>query len=473
MLRKPAMQDLSAPLAHAARTFAEVLARAGQRGWIVGGTPRDLALGREVHDLDMASAATPEHVESLGLRTFPAGRAFGTVGVLAGEITIQHTTFRSERGYTDARRPDVVQFGATLAEDASRRDFTCNALYLDPLTDEFEDPEGGLADLARGVLRCVGEARARFEEDGLRLVRLARFAAALELAPAPDVLAAARDARDALRGVSPERVLAELETLFARPRSTRALALLAECDLLTRALPGAGEVWLGATSAEWWAPRARVHAALETAQAAVELAPAGAPIRPPGLALGLAALFGPAPGHGGAFGPRARALAVVDALRVARATRTAVAEIWELALAFDALAALPASRAQRVRWMRANEFANALALAHAWRTALARETDTLLELARERAELGERGLAPAPLVDVNALAASAIPRGPWWGKLLHEAETLQLDGAWRDADEARAWLARRAAELAASGAAAPGAPRQDGGKSLRKPKDRG
>lgn len=306
MLRKPAMQDLSAPLAHAARTFAEVLARAGQRGWIVGGTPRDLALGREVHDLDMASAATPEHVESLGLRTFPAGRAFGTVGVLAGEITIQHTTFRSERGYTDARRPDVVQFGATLAEDASRRDFTCNALYLDPLTDEFEDPEGGLADLARGVLRCVGEARARFEEDGLRLVRLARFAAALELAPAPDVLAAARDARDALRGVSPERVLAELETLFARPRSTRALALLAECDLLTRALPGAGEVWLGATSAEWWAPRARVHAALETAQAAVELAPAGAPIRPPGLALGLAALFGPAPGHGGAFGPRAR-----------------------------------------------------------------------------------------------------------------------------------------------------------------------
>lgn len=451
MLRKPAMQDLSAPLAHAARVFAERLARAGERAWIVGGAPRDLALGRPIHDLDMASAATPEAVEALGLRTFAAGRAFGTVGVLAGEVTIQHTTFRSEQGYTDARRPDVVQFGATLAEDASRRDFTCNALYLDPLTDEFVDPEGGLADLARGVLRCVGDARARFEEDGLRLVRLARFAAALELAPDPDVLAAARSARDALRGVSPERVLAELETLFARPRSARALALLAECDLLTRALPGVGEPWLGASSAEWWTPRARVHAELERALAAVAGEFAGAAGRPPGLALGLAALFGPAPGASAATRdvfPRARALDVVDALRVSRATRPSVSALWTLALALAPLDAPPASRAQRVRWLRDAEFTHAAALALAWRTAAELGPGATLALARERDALGAEGLTPAPFVGARELADSGVPRGPWWGKLLDEAETLQLDGAWPDADAARAWLARRAAELA-------------------------
>lgn len=469
------MQDLSAPLAHAARTLAEALARIGERAWIVGGAPRDLALGRPIHDLDMASAAPPAVVESLGLHTFPAGRAFGTVGVLAGEVAIQHTTFRSEHGYTDARRPDRVQFGASLEEDARRRDFTCNALYLDPVTDEFADPEGGLADLERGVLRCVGEARARFEEDGLRLVRLARFAAALGLAPASDVLAAARAARDALRGVSPERVLAELDVLFARPRSDRALALLAECDLLTRALPGAGEPWLGATSAEWWAPRAEVHAALETARAASRTASTApeAGGEPPGLALGLAALFGPAPGHGAEFGPRERALDVLDGLRVARATRASVASIWELALAFDTLAESPPSRARRVRWMRAADFADGIALAHAWRRASGRATAVLAALVRERAELGERGLAPVPFVDAAALAAAGIPRGPAWGQLLREAETLQLDETWRDADAARAWLAHRALELARELSAPGGGAVQDGGKSLRSPKDTG
>jgi tRNA nucleotidyltransferase/poly(A) polymerase len=141
------MQDLSGALAEASREIAGVLGRAGKRGWIVGGAPRDLALGLSPADVDMASAATPAEVEALFSGTIPVGRAFGTVVVRAGSLDVQHTTFRADGAYGDGRRPDSVEFGASVEEDSSRRDFTCNALYLDPLNGEFADPQGGLADL--------------------------------------------------------------------------------------------------------------------------------------------------------------------------------------------------------------------------------------------------------------------------------------------------------------------------------------
>src|SRR5262249_31126723 len=148
--------------------------------------------------------------ERLFATTHAVGRAFGTVVVRSGELDLQVTTFRSETGYDDARRPSEVRFGTSLEEDAARRDFTCNALYLDPLTDELRDPTGGLADLAAGRLRCVGEPAARFAEDGLRLLRLARFAAQLGLTVEVGTAAGAAASLEALRGVSPERELNEL-----------------------------------------------------------------------------------------------------------------------------------------------------------------------------------------------------------------------------------------------------------------------
>jgi tRNA nucleotidyltransferase/poly(A) polymerase len=198
---------------------AERLAGAGHRVWLVGGAVRDLALGRQPKDLDLASAAVPEEVERLFDRTVSVGREFGTVLVLAGGRELQHTTFRSESGYADRRHPDRVAYGSSLEGDARRRDFTCNALYLDPLADEFRDPEGGLEDLRAGRLCAVGDAAERFREDGLRLIRMARFAARLDLEPAPELVAAARAEAGALEGVSPERTLGELERIFSGPRS--------------------------------------------------------------------------------------------------------------------------------------------------------------------------------------------------------------------------------------------------------------
>lgn len=435
------MQGLSAPLARAARRVATRLASAGQRGWIVGGSVRDLALGREAGDVDMASAAHPDEVERLFERTIAVGRAFGTVIVLVEGVEVQHTTFRSEAGYADGRRPDAVQFGASVEEDAQRRDFTANALYLDPLSGEVRDPTGGLADLEARRLRCVGDPAERFREDGLRLIRLARFAAGMELAIEPATLEAARANAAALRGVSPERVLAELETIFSRPRSALALEILAGLGLLERALPGCD----GAGAAAWSARRA-----------AFGHLPAA-----PGLELGLAVLYGPALERTQEFDADAH-LDALERLRVSRATRHGVGELWRLARAIDACSGLPASRAVRVRWIRAPAFRDALALARAWRAARGAELMVVDALDSEASTLDARSLQPALFIGPRELEAAAVPRGPAWGALIEEAETLQLDLVLRDAESARAWLARRAAEIA-----------QDGGKTLRKAKDKG
>lgn len=439
------MQDLSPRWAAAAREIARRLQSCGRRAWIVGGAPRDLALGRTPGDVDMASAATPAEIESAFERTIPLGRSFGTVVIALGGVDVQHTTFRSETGYSDARRPDEVAFGETPEEDARRRDFTCNAIYLDPLDDRVLDPEQGLPDLESGILRCVGDPVARFQEDGLRLVRMARFAAALDLSPAPGLLAAAGRSGDALRGVSPERVLVELEIMFERSNSVRALSILVECDLLERVLPGVAALRDRETSPEaWWLARQAVLGALAS---------------PPGIALGLAVLCGPACSFGAQDRPpeesteaaewnerlEDRALRVTDDLRAPRAVRRSLSEIWRIGAALEAQVLHPATpRSQRVRWMRSESFHDALARVRAW--AAVRRVDALAldELVREEAELGADGLHPRALITSQDLEAAGVPRGPLWGQLLLEAETMQLDRALTSRDDALGWLAQRA-----------------------------
>src|SRR5262245_36680986 len=119
-MRRPSMQLLPPELARAARAVAGVLGAAGRRTWLVGGAVRDLALGVEPKDADLASAATPEEIEALFPSTHAVGRAFGTVVVRADALDVQVTTFRAEAGYDDARRPSHVRFGASLEEDAAR-----------------------------------------------------------------------------------------------------------------------------------------------------------------------------------------------------------------------------------------------------------------------------------------------------------------------------------------------------------------
>jgi tRNA nucleotidyltransferase/poly(A) polymerase len=450
MQRRASMHELSADLAAAARTIAARVATTGHRAWIVGGAVRDLCLARAPHEIDMASAATPEDIRRIFEHTIPVGLEFGTVIIRTGAIDVQHTTFRSERGFSDARHPDEVQFGASVEADASRRDFTCNALYLDPLDDTFVDPVRGLDDLRARVLACVGDPRARFEEDGLRLLRMARFAAGLELVPRPDVLAAARASQEALRGVSVERVLVELGRMFALQGAAVAIGILHETGLLERCLVGIGALVPGDVERSTW---------LAERVALVHQLPSA-----PGLALGLAALTGPAPSdlrRGASPESRAASTAVIEQLRPSRLLRRSIVDTWEVSERLMRLAR-ESSRSVRIRLMRHDGFEHGHALASAWIRLERGSTSALDALKAERDRASASDLSPAPLIGSADLAALALPRGSAWGEILSEAEGLQLDGELTTRDGALAWLAQRVRRTL-----------HDGGKTPRSPRDSG
>lgn len=219
---------------------ARRLASQGVRSWLVGGAVRDLVLGTPVGDLDMVSAARPEEVQRFFPRSRAIGKSFGIIQVEGLEPApepgfaepIELATFRLERGYQDGRRPDHVEFTDRPELDALRRDFTCNALYFDPLAEEVLDPTDGLTDMAQGILRTVGEPQDRFAEDGLRLLRVARFLARFDWRPGAGLLAAARQARSSLRGVSAERILGEFQRMAQGARPEQAWSALHAADVL-------------------------------------------------------------------------------------------------------------------------------------------------------------------------------------------------------------------------------------------------
>jgi tRNA nucleotidyltransferase (CCA-adding enzyme) len=221
------------------------LAGSGHRGWIVGGCVRDRLLGalrpeRAVvpgGDWDIATDALPEEVRGLFRRVIPTGIRHGTVTVVFGGQGYEVTTLRAESTYTDGRHPDQVRFVRRIEDDLARRDFTMNALAYDPLADELIDPFRGLGDLLEGRLRAVGDARERFAEDGLRVLRAARFVATLEVTLDRATAEAIEPSLESYRRVSPERIRDEwLKALKARAPS-RAFEIMRRHGLLAITAP--------------------------------------------------------------------------------------------------------------------------------------------------------------------------------------------------------------------------------------------
>ncbi len=219
-------------------SLCQRLRDAGHEGYLVGGGVRDLLLGRPVHDWDVATSARPEQVQALFARTVPTGIKHGTVTVLlGGGGSVEVTSYRGEASYSDARHPDEVRFVASIEEDLARRDFTVNAMALDPVARVLVDPHAGGEDLERGLLRAVGEARDRFREDGLRPMRAVRFAATLELELDGATFAAIPEALASFRRVSHERIRDELLKLLAARRPSRGIELMRQGGLLGEVLP--------------------------------------------------------------------------------------------------------------------------------------------------------------------------------------------------------------------------------------------
>ncbi|TVQ26918.1 MAG: [cytidine(C)-cytidine(C)-adenosine (A)]-adding enzyme [Spirochaetaceae bacterium] len=228
MHRKPTLSTVPDFL----HSFAKRFAAHGYRCLLVGGSIRDAVLGFDVQDFDIATDAHPTDVQGLFRKTIPTGLQHGTVTVLYAGHQIEVTTFRAEAGYSDGRHPDAVEFGVSLEDDLARRDFTINAMALDLHTGAFIDPFNGLEDLQKRLLRTVGSPSERFREDGLRLLRAVRFSARLDFRIDEETRQAMQTARDALRGVSAERVRDELLKSLSARSAAQVVSILDETGLI-------------------------------------------------------------------------------------------------------------------------------------------------------------------------------------------------------------------------------------------------
>ena len=291
----------------------------------MGGCLRDLLRGQTAADWDLATDARPEQVQAIFPRVFPTGIQHGTVTVRHRGASYELTTLRGEGAYSDGRRPDSVQFVSDIRDDLGRRDFTINALAYDPVADALEDPYGGLSDLAARVIRAVGEPARRFGEDGLRVLRAARFSASLEFELEAATEAAIRPTLDTFRLVSAERVREEwVKALKARAPS-RAFAVMRRTGILEVTAPA-----LAALDEDRWQ---RALAALDAS--------------PPDLCMRMAALHFPLRGQ---LGELAEWL---TQYRFSNAERDAIVRLLELvlpgesALASDAAVRRYAQRAGR------------------------------------------------------------------------------------------------------------------------------
>lgn len=193
----------------------EKLNQAGYEAYLVGGCVRDALLGTAPHDYDMTTAALPSQIWEVfeGERRIDTGIAHGTVTVLWKGLPLEITTYRVDGTYSDTRHPDQIQFTRSLREDAARRDFTINAMAWHPQRGT-QDFFGGQRDLKQGLIRCVGDADLRFQEDALRILRALRFSSVLQFEIQDETAAAARRHQKLLRKLSPERVSAEFGKLI-------------------------------------------------------------------------------------------------------------------------------------------------------------------------------------------------------------------------------------------------------------------
>lgn len=220
----------------------KALKDAGFEAYLVGGCVRDLFMGRKPKDWDITTNALPEQIIPLFPKTFYEND-FGTVGVVDENVTdetlkiIEITPYRIESSYSDHRRPDKVEFSESILDDLKRRDFTINSIAYDVETGDIVDPFSGVADLARGVIKTVGEAKERFFEDGLRILRAVRFHVQLGFPLDSETEKSILENRDILGEVSNERIKDEFIKIIMSPNPGAGLILLRKLSLLHYIIP--------------------------------------------------------------------------------------------------------------------------------------------------------------------------------------------------------------------------------------------
>ena len=431
----------------AARAVAARLHAAGFTAYLAGGCVRDRLLGREPVDFDVATDATTAAVQRLFSRTVPVGVQFGVVLVLHNGEPIEVVTFRADAPYADGRHPTGVRFSTPL-EDAQRRDFTVNGMFLDPATDTVIDYVGGRADLEARVIRAIGDPFARFAEDRLRLLRAVRFAAHLDFDIDPATFAAMQQLAGTVTDMAWERIGDEVvRILTAAPRGAarRAFELLDTSGLLRAILPEVAAMQGVRQSPDFhpegdvWEHTLRVLAQLDGHSETLALAALLHDVAKP-LTAGRKGSRITFYGH-----CEQGADVAADICQRLRRSR----ETWErvdyLVRHHLRLTSAPEMRLSTLkRFLAEDGIEELLELARMDALAANGDLSHYEFCMQRRAEFAAQAqLRPPPLIRGRDLLALGILPGPRVGQLLADVVEAQLDGTLKTRDDALEWVRGR------------------------------
>lgn len=420
-----------------ARRVCAVLRSSGYRALFAGGCVRDRLLGSEPKDYDVATDAPASIVCGLFPKTIAVGAAFGVVIVVEDGYPVEVATFRKDGPYLDGRRPSSVAF-VDEVEDANRRDFTINALFYDPEREAVLDYVGGQADLAEGLVRCVGEPAARFQEDHLRLLRAVRFAARLGFRLDPATAEAMKALSPAILETSAERIRDELVKMFCGGQARRSLELLDETGLLRQVLPEV-DAMKGVEQPENFHPEGDVfvHTLLLMEKLPQPCSPT--------LAFG-ALLHDVGKPSTQTFEDRIRfnehekvgaEMARVICRRLRFSNEDTDRIVWLVAQHMR-LASIPDMKeSKRKRFVREEAFEELLEVCRLDCLASHGMVQTIDWVREYRDTLPEDALRPEPLLTGRELIAMGYTPGPQFKTVLQALEDAQLEGSIATAEEAR------------------------------------
>ncbi len=435
---------LASPAGQEACRVVARLRTAGFEALLAGGCVRDQLLGVEPADWDVATSAPVLEVQKLFPRTVAVGARFGVVRILGGDAETEVATFRSDGLYLDGRHPESVA-PSDARGDAERRDFTINAMFMDPVSGEILDYVDGRRDLEARVIRAVGDPVLRFREDHLRLLRAARFAARLNAEIEPATFAAIRDAAPTIVEVAWERIGEEIVRMLLEGPPRRGLELLAATDLLRWVLPEV-EAMRGVAQSLPWHPEGDVfiHTLLCVAQLdetcrddeALALAVLLHDVGKPGTAEQDA--DGRIRFHGHEVQGESLSFAICRRLR--RSTETAERVAWLVRHHLRHRDALAMARSTLRRLLAAPDIDALLKLARIDVLAGSGDLSTVEFCALELEALGEVGRRLDPLLRGKDLLEMGYAPGPEIGRILARVLDEQLEGRLASVEEARAWV---------------------------------
>ena len=381
------------------------LHRNGFQALLAGGCVRDMLLGRVASDFDVATDAHPEDVIKLFRRTLKVGAKFGVVIVLLEGRQIEVATFRTESSYADGRHPVAVKF-ASAAEDASRRDFTINGMFYDPIKKQVIDYVNGQTDLKKELVRTIGKPAERFSEDYLRMLRAVRFSTQLGFVIEPDTFAAICSNAKNITKISGERIAMELEAILVNPNRSVGVSLLIETGLAEAIFPG-----------------------LSNEQVKLAIKVLDKLRKKTNFALALACFF--------AGCPTEFALKKCEVLKLSRITNR---HIKFLLASRGKLLNEKMSLAELKKTVSEPYFQDLFELQKAIQKAVRKSTAALANLRKRIKALKGVELKPKPLLDGHELIQLGAVPGPALGQLAEEMYIAQLEGILKTAQQARQWV---------------------------------